>query len=161
MGRVLIGKVLRQHGVRGGMKVSSDFKYKKEAFKVGNTIYILNRPYKITQYSYAGGGQADICYLEGINTIDDVIAIKQNSIYIDKESLNINEILDEELLYLDVYNNNNKIGEVIDIQTGMNPLIIVKYEGKRLYIPRQDAFISNIDLDNNRIDITDKYKELI
>ena len=62
---------------------------------------------------------------------------------------------------LDVYNNDDLIGRVEDIQTGINPLIILKYEGKRLYIPRQDAFISNIDLDNNRIDITDKFKELI
>ena len=61
-------------------------------------------------------------------------------------------------------NNETKNNDKILPETGkdgINPLIIVKYEGKRLYIPRQDAFISNIDLDNNRIDITDKYKELI
>ena len=161
MVKVLIGRVIRPHGVKGGMKVSSDFKYKKNAFKVNNTLYIKDKPYKITSYSFAGGGQLDICYLEGINTIDDVISIRQNNIYINKEDLNITEILDEELLDLDVYNNDELIGTVKDIQTGINPLIILNYNGKRLYIPRQDQYISNIDLDNHRIDITDKFKELV
>ena len=156
-----IGKILRQHGVKGGMKVSSDFKYKKEAFKVGNTIYVLDKPYKITSYSYAGGGQADICYLEGINTIDDVIAIKQNTIYIDKDSLNIKEILDEELLNMEVYLNSELIGTVYDIQTGINPLIMVKYNGKNVYIPRQDIYIKNIDVDNNKIELTEDARGLL
>lgn len=161
MNLINIGRILRQHGVKGGMKVTSDFKYKKEAFKVGNTIYVLDKPYKITSYSYAGGGQADICYLEGINTIDDVIAIKQNNIYIDKDSLNIKEILDEELLDMEVYLDTQLLGVVTDIQTGINPLIIINNEGKNIYIPRQDIYIKNIDVDNNKIELTDEVRGLL
>ena len=62
---------------------------------------------------------------------------------------------------MEIYHNNELIGVVSDIQTGINPLIITKYNGKRLYIPRQDVYIDNIDVDNNRIDLSDKYKELI
>ena len=155
MGLIKIGRVIRQHGVRGGMKIKSDFKYKKDAFKVGNVLKINNRDYKLTAYSFAGGGQLDIAYLEGINTIDDVIKIKQNDIYIDKSILNTNEILDEELLGMDVYLNNDLLGTVTDINTGINPLIIINKDGKNIYIPRQKEYINNIDVDNNRIDVSE------
>jgi 16S rRNA processing protein RimM len=161
MGLVKIGRVIRPHGVKGGMKVSSSFKYKNKAFKKDNTVYINNKEYKIINYTFCGGNQLDICYLTDINTIDDVISIRQNDIYIDKKLLGIDEILDEELLNMEIYHNNDLIGVVSDIQTGINPLIITKYNGKRLYIPRQDVYIDNIDVDNNRIDLSDKYKELI
>ena len=161
MGLVKIGRVIRPHGVKGGMKVSSSFKYKNKAFKKDNTVYINNKEYKIINYTFCGGNQLDICYLTDINTIDDVISIRQNDIYIDKKLLGIDEILDEELLNMEIYHNNELIGVVSDIQTGINPLIITKYNGKRLYIPRQDVYIDNIDVDNNRIDLSDKYKELI
>ena len=161
MGLIKIGRVIRPHGVKGGMKVSSSFKYKKEAFKKDNTLIINNRTYKILSYTFAGGNQLDIAYLSGINTIDDVIGIRQQSIYINKHDLHIDEILDEELVCMDVYYNNEFIGTVEDINTGINPLIIVNIDGKKVYIPRHDEFISNIDLDNNRIDLKDKYKELL
>ena len=161
MGLIKVGRVIRPHGVKGGMKVSSDFKYKKDVFKKDNTVTINNRLYKIVNYTFTGGGQLDIAYLENINTIDDVISIRQSDIYIDKESLGLNIILDEELLDMDVYFNNELVSKVIDIQTGINPLIIIKYNNKNIYIPRQDEFISNIDINTNRIDVTDKFKELI
>ena len=62
---------------------------------------------------------------------------------------------------MDVYFNNELISTVVDIQTGINPLIIINYNNKKIYIPRQDEFISNIDINTNRIDLTDKFKELI
>ncbi|MCR5224054.1 MAG: hypothetical protein K6C11_02790, partial [Bacilli bacterium] len=65
------------------------------------------------------------------------------------------------LLDMDIYDKDTLIGKVIDIQTGINPLIITRYNGKKLYIPRQDVYIDNIDQDNNRINLTDKYKELL
>ena len=161
MGLVYIGRIVRPHGVKGGMKVSSDFKYKNKAFTKGNTIYIKDRPYKIASYTVAGGNQLDICYLEGINTIDDVISIRHNDVYINKEDLNIDEILDEELVNMEVYYNNELIGTVDNIQTGMNPLIELLYNNKRIYIPRQDYFIDSIDVDNNKIYLKDTFKELL
>ena len=161
MGLVKIGRVIRPHGVKGGMKVSSDFKYKKKAFIKDNTIYINNKEYKIINYTFCGGNQLDICYLTNINSIDDVISIRQNDIYIDKALLGIDEILLEELLDMDIYDKDTLIGKVIDIQTGINPLIITRYNGKKLYIPRQDVYIDDIDQDNNRINLSDKYKELL
>ena len=161
MGLIKVGRVIRPHGVKGGMKVSSDFKYKKDVFKKDNTVTINNRLYKIVNYTFTGGGQLDIAYLENINTIDDVISIRQSDIYINKDSLGLDIILDEELLDMDVYFNNELVSKVIDIQTGINPLIIIKYNNKNIYIPRQDEFISNIDINTNRIDLTDKFKELI
>jgi hypothetical protein len=92
MGLIKIGRVIRPHGVKGGMKVSSSFKYKKEAFKKDNTLIINNRTYKLLSYTFAGGNQLDIAYLSGINTIDDVIAIRQQSIYINKHDLHISKL---------------------------------------------------------------------
>ncbi len=156
MGLIKVGRVIRPHGVKGAMKVSSTFRYKKDVFKKDNTVIINNKTYKILNYIFAGGGQLDICSLEGINTIDDVISIRQNDIYVNKNELNTNELLLEELVDMEVYYKQELLGKVTNIQDGLNPLIIVN---DNLYIPRQDVFIDKIE--DNKIYLTDKYKELI
>ena len=161
MGLIKIGRVIRPHGVKGGMKVSSDFKYKKKAFIANSTIYINNTPYKLLSYSFAGGGQLDIAYLEGINTIDDVIRIRQSDIYINKSVLNIDEILDQELINMDVYLEDELLSTVEDVQSGINPLIIFKYNNKNVYVPRQDVFIKEINVDENKIVFNENIRGLL
>lgn len=156
MGLIKVGRVIRPHGVKGAMKVSSDFKYKKDVFKPGNILTINKKDYKLISYSFAGGGQLDIAALEGINTIDDVIAIRQNDIYVDKRILNTDEILDQELIGLNVYLNNELIGMVEEVESGINPLIILYHDNKKVYIPRQDVFIASIDIDQDRIELTNE-----
>ena len=37
---IYVGRIITTHGLNGEMKIRSNFKYKDQAFKVGNKIYI-------------------------------------------------------------------------------------------------------------------------
>ena len=39
---VYIGKYVNTHGLKGEIKILSDFEYKDKVFKAGNSIYIDN-----------------------------------------------------------------------------------------------------------------------
>ena len=47
MGRVYIGKVVSTHGIKGEVKILSDFEYKDKVFKVGKKIIIDDVVYEI------------------------------------------------------------------------------------------------------------------
>jgi ribosomal 30S subunit maturation factor RimM len=62
--------------------------------------------------------------------------------------LNDNEYLDEDLIGLDVYFNNDLIGKLDNIELNANRKLFV-VNGK--LIPYNDNFIESIDLSNNKI----------
>ena len=35
-----LGKIVNTHGIKGEIRILSDFKYKSDVFKIGNNLYI-------------------------------------------------------------------------------------------------------------------------
>ena len=50
MDLVLIGKYVKTHGIKGEIKIRSNFKYKDKVFVVGNKIIIKNKEFVINGY---------------------------------------------------------------------------------------------------------------
>ena len=149
MNLIYIGKLVNTHGLKGEVRIISDFKYKNDVFKVNNNLYINERKYIIK--SYRKHKIFDMITLEDINNIDDALMLKGSNVYIDKEEYKFNGYLDEELIGLDVYDNEISKGKIVDIyKTNTNDLLVV--EGiKRHMIPNVDTFIREVDLKNNKI----------
>ena len=40
MNLICIGKLVNTHGIKGEVRIISDFKYKSDVFKIGNCLYI-------------------------------------------------------------------------------------------------------------------------
>ena len=149
MEKVFIGKYVKTHGIKGEIKIKSNFKYKDKVFKKGNIIYIDNKDFIIN--SYRVHQEYDMITLVGINNINDILEYKGSNVYIDKSSLKLdkNEYLDEDLIGFDIYMNNNLKGKVADIINLNKEKKLLVVNDK--YVPME--LIKNIDFNNNIIEI--------
>lgn len=154
MNFINIGDIVNTHGLKGEIKILSDFKYKDIIFKVGNKFYIGDEQEPVIIKSYRVHKNFDMFTLDGFNDINDVIIYKGESIYINRDEYDFPGILDEDLVGLDVYDVDRKIGIVEAImKTDAHGIIVVKSETTKHLIPYISEFIENIDLDKNSIKI--------
>ena len=149
MNLIYIGKLVNTHGLKGEVRIISDFKFKDAVFKINNNIYINNNKYTIN--SYRKHKMFDMITLEGISNIDDALNLKGSNIYIDKNEYIFNGYLDEDLIGLEVYNNDTYKGKIIDIyKTNTSGLLVIE-GNKRHMVPNINTFIKKVDLENNKI----------
>ena len=148
MNKIVIGRYVTTHGIKGEIRIKSDFNEKDKVFKVGNEI-IIDKPYIITSYRVHQG--YDMVTLEGINRIEDIIDLKNSLVYIDRDKYFQDEVIEDDLVgykvensYLDTF-----VAEIRNMT--MNKKIIVCRNNK--FIPFE--LIKNIDNNNKIIYIED------
>lgn len=149
---VYVGRIITTHGLKGEVKIRSNFKYKEIAFKVGSYIYIGKTKEKHEILSYRKHQDYDMLILSSIDDISIAINYKQELVYLNKVDLILpdNEYLDEDLIGLDAYYNKQKIGKVKTItDQGHNNFVILLDTGK--YIPKNNNFILKVDLTKQEI----------
>ena len=144
-----IGKLVNTHGLNGEVRIISDFKYKKEVFKIGNYIYINGIKYKII--SYRVHKNYDMVKLDTIFSIDKANNLKGSNVYIDKNDYTFSGYLDSDLIGLDVYDKDTFKGKISSIEKSTLYDLLVVDGIKRHLIPNIDHFIEKIDIDNNKI----------
>lgn len=147
---ILIGKTTSTFGIKGELKVRSDFNYLDKAYKIGNVILINNIEHKISGVRYHKNHV--LLKIDNLENINDVLDYVGYNIYIKRSDLNLssNEYLDSDLINSDVINDGINLGKVIDVIRGVNTLI--KVSGKVIfYIPYVDEYIINFDLENKKL----------
>jgi len=151
MDLIYIGKLVNTHGIKGEVKIISDFKFKNDVFNINNQIYINNQKYIIK--SYRRHKIYDMVTLNDFKSIDDVINLKGMDVYIDKNDYKFNGYLNEDLMGLDVYDNDEYKGKVIGIEkSNIYDLLVI--DGKRRHlVPNIPEFVKNIDIDKKIINI--------
>ncbi len=155
MDLVYIGTIIDTHGIKGEIKIRSDFEYKNMVFKPGVTIYIENHPHKIVTYRYHK--VYDMVTLEGFTNINEVIPFKKKKVYIDRSMLELKneDYLLNDLIGCHIFIDNQDYGEVIDYTTGINPLLIISLNDKEKYLPNNKEFIKEVDISNKKIIINE------
>lgn len=149
---IIVGKVINFFGIKGELKVKSNFDKKERVFKIGNNILINNEPLKITSVRIHKNN-----YLIRVNDINDINLVTKYigyNVYFKKSDLGLtdNEYILEELIGADVMDNNENIGKVIEIYTSSNMNYIkVKYSNKTYLIPLIDEYIDHFDRDTKTI----------
>ncbi len=154
MDKVYIGKIVNTHGIKGEIRILSDFLYKDKAFKVGTNIIIDEVTYKIN--SYRKHKQFDMITLDGFNDINQVLFLMKKKVYKKRDELKLNssEILDEDLIKYKVFdkNENNGIIEEIFYASPTNKILRVKFQ-KEVLIPYNSPMIKKIDTNNKTIEV--------
>lgn len=159
MNNVYIGRLITTHGIKGEVRISSNFEYKDHVFVIGKKLIINNRDYTINSYRVHKG--YDMVTFKEINNINDAIPLKQAKVYIKREDLNLdNDFIYDDLLGMDVILNELSIGVIDDYDNGLNKLIHVK-GNNTFFIPFVNDFIIKIDKDNNKIYVSDMVKDLM
>lgn len=157
---IYIGKTVSTFGIKGELKVISDFEYCDRAYQVNKKILINNIEHVISGIRYHKNYV--LLKIDNLNNINDILKYVGFNIYIKRIDLGLKE---DEYLYKDLINSevidddNTKLGKVIEILNGNNVLIKVK-GSKEFLIPLIDNYISKFDL-NKKILYTKNAKELI
>ncbi len=156
MDYICIGKLVNTHGIKGEVRIISDFKYKNLVFNIGKDIYIGNKKEKFTINSYRIHKEYDMVTLNGINSIDDVLKYKGELVYILKDDIEIDGYFDEDLIGLNVYQNGQNKGIVEDLSVNKQyTLLVINYNNKKYLVPNIKEFVLNVDLENKKIEIVD------
>jgi 16S rRNA processing protein RimM len=152
MDEIFVGKLVNTRGLKGEVKVISNFERKDDVFKVGNYVYINGRSYVITHVGF--NKNFILLQFNGINNINEIEFLKGSDIYALKSDLikNENDYLYSDLVGFEVICKNNTYGSISDFQNNeVNPLLEVDNNGKTSYIPINSDLIENVDLENKKI----------
>lgn len=154
MDKIYIGKIVNTHGIKGEIRILSDFDFKENAFKVGTHIIVDDETYQIN--SYRKHKQFDMITLDGYHDINDVLFLMKKKVYKNKEELKLSkdQILDEDLITYTVIDKDKKSGIIKEIfyASPTNKILRVKFE-KEVLIPLASPMIKNIDQDKKRIEV--------
>ena len=150
---VCVGEIVNTHGIKGELRIVSDFKYKDKVFINGNKLYLGKRKQKVVITSYRKHKNYDMVKFEGIDDINDAIIFKGDDVFVKRESLDIDGYVDEDIIGLKVYDEDKLIGKVTSIIKNKQEILLVKNRNKSYLIPFVDEFIKNIDLDKKILSI--------
>ena len=150
---VYVGEIVNTHGIKGELRIISDFKYKEKVFINGNKLYLGKRKQKVIIDSYRKHKNYDMVKFDGINDINDAIIFKGDEVYVKREDLDIDGYVDEDIIGLKVYNEDKLIGKVTNIVKNKQEILVVKNRNKSYLIPFVNEFIKNIDLDKKILSI--------
>ena len=152
MENIYIGKVVNTHGIKGEIRILSDFPYKDKVFLIDNEIIIGDDKYIIKSYRVHKG--YDMVTLDGYNDINDVLFLLKKDVYISRDLLNLNdnEILDEELMTYKVVSEDGKEGKIEEIfkASSSNKIIRVMFD-REVLIPFNSPLVKKIDKTNKMI----------
>ena len=154
---IYIGKIVNTHGIKGEIRILSDFEKKDSVFVFGMPIYIGRKKEKEIIKSYRHHKNFEMITMEGYNDINEVLKYKGLYVYIKKEDLKLrdDEYLESDMIGLNVYIDGKLVGEVKDIyDSGNNKVMTIHVDNKDVYIPYQKEFISNVDIKNKKIVVT-------
>ena len=152
---IIIGKIVNTHGIKGELRILSDFKYKDKIFKKGFPLYIGHTKEKEIINTYRPHKQFDMVTLNNYNNINEVLKYKGEYVFINKEDLelNSNQYLNEDLIGLEVITQNKSLGTLKKIEkySSKYETLVVENNDKRILIPYNFDIIEKIDLDNKKI----------
>jgi 16S rRNA processing protein RimM len=150
MDKIYVGKIVNTHGIKGELRIRSNFEFKDRVFKVNNKLIINDKEYNIR--SYRKHKTFDMVCLDEYNNINDVLFLVGNKVYFDKEKLelNNNEEIDKDLVEYKLIINNvdGKVVEVMD--TGNNKVLRVMADREYL-VPYNEKFVI---IDRNKKEIS-------
>ncbi len=154
---VYIGKIVNTHGIKGELRLLSDFKYKDRVFLANRKIYIGENHEEEIIESYRHHKIFDMITLKGYNNINEVLKYLNCNVYVKKFDLSLtaNEYLESDLVDLNIILDNKEVGKVLAIKkVGKdNKVIEALINNQRILIPYHNNFIRKVDLANKIIEL--------
>ena len=146
---VYVGRINGTHGLKGELKLISDFLYKDKVFNKGFNFFVGNDKKHVTLEKVRYHNGVYLITFHGLEDINLVENLKNSDLYILKEDLCLsdNQFVFEDYIGLDCYFSGEFIGKVIDIVNCGNNNYVFYIEGKKeVLIPVNDKFIEKVIL---------------
>lgn len=154
---VLIGKLVNTHGLKGEVRILSDFKYKDKVFIPGMKIYLGKDKNCEEIKTYRHHKVFEMITMNNYNDINQVLKYKGDYVFVNKEDIKLsqNEYLDEDIIGLDVYIADRCLGKVKKIENHNGNEILVVSDEKDYLIPYNFDIIISINLEKGEIMVED------
>ncbi len=156
---VLIGRLVNTHGLKGEVRILSDFKYKDRVFIPGMKIYIGRDKTLEKIVTYRHHKMFEMITMDGYNDINQVLKYKGDYVFVNKEDIKLNEgeYLDEDIIGLNVYVIDRLLGKVKRIENHNGNQVLVINGDRNYLIPYNFDIIENVDLEKKEMHV----KEII
>lgn len=151
---VYIGKIVNTHGIKGELRILSDFEKKDIVFRKGFSLYVGDGRRKEVIESYRHHKCFDMVTFEGYDNINEVLKYKGMEVYVDREDLGMNEddFLFEDLVGLEIKENGEILGKVKELVYNGSGILLLVEGSKRFYIPKNDEFIKQVNVQEGYIE---------
>ena len=146
-----IGRYVNTHGIKGEIRLLSNFRYKDNVFKPGFKFYIGSEKKEYEVESYRHHKNFDMFIFKNIHDINLIEHLKGSMVYINKEDLILdkNEYLAIDLIGFNVIIDDKLVGKVTDvIDTPANEVLRINND---ILVPYVKEFILDIDINNKKI----------
>ncbi len=154
-----VGKVLRAHGLEGGIVVRSH-SGSDACFLEAGSVFLRRGNEEPREYRVIGVSprkRGCMLRLEGVNSRDEAELYKESEVHVRKSDLSRKEgeYFWHELLGLKVYGDSGEcLGRVAHILTaGGHDIYVVREGGKEILVPATQEIIKHIDLENETMSI--------
>lgn len=157
---VSVGKILNFHGVQGEAKLGYS-KNREEFLSQIKEVYIQNgaeyKRLEVARIRFTP--KYGIIKFKGIDTLNDILEYKNKLIFVTEETarsfLEEDEFLIDELVGLDVYDGDKKVGSVVGVSNnGASDLLSVKNLDKKIcLVPFVKAIVLSVDIKDRKIQI--------
>lgn len=157
MDKIYVGTIVSTHGIKGEIRIISKLEQslKEKVFKVGNSILINDKEYKLR--SYRRHKNYDMVLLDDFNNINDVLFLMKQKVYIDSKYIELSAKEDFELNYkeYEVITSDKQKGVVKALEeTGNNYKIMrVVINNKEELVPYNEHFLKKIDSSKKQVEI--------
>ena len=157
MDEVLVGEVIKAHGIRGEIKVHPLTDNPKRFKKLKEVILTRGEDKRYLKVLNAKVQQNEVYLtLEGVNTRDEAEALRGWSIRIDRSE--VPPLLDRwyyfELEGMKVYEKDKLLGTLVQvIETGANDVYLVKGDKGEICVPALKSVVKNVDVAGRRMDV--------
>lgn len=153
---ISVGKILNFHGVKGEAKLGYT-KNRENFLSQLKGVYLQDKYYEIENLRFTP--KCAIIKFKGIDSLNDILNFKGSLIFVEetaaREHLEEDEFLIDELVGLDVYDGETKVGAVVGVSNnGASDLLSVKTLTKNVaLVPFVKAIVLSVDIKERRIQI--------
>lgn len=149
---IYVGQIVNTHGIKGEVRLISNFERKDLVFKNNMEIYIGNKKDKLIINSYRVHKNFDMLTFKDINDINDVLMYKGEYVYILRNALDKNITLKSDLINYNVIYKEKNIGKVsYYFNNNAYDIMVIKNNNKEYFVPYLEKFIEKIDSENKTI----------
>lgn len=150
-----IGKLVNTHGIKGEVRILSNFRYKDKVFIKGFKFYVGKDKKEYTVETYRKHKNFDMVVFKNNYDINLIEYLKGSFVYINKEDLKLdkNTFLSVDLIGFNVIINDKLIGVISDVlDTPANEVLVLD---NNLMIPYVKTFINTINVDKKEVIVND------
>lgn len=151
MDYVYVGKMNGSHGLKGELKLKSDFEYTDKIFKKGFTFYVGKNKEEVSFSKVRNHNGTWLITFTGYEDINLIEKFRNQSLYINRDDLELdnNQFVLDDYLNLDCYYESLYLGKVKDVvDCGLNNYVFHIIGDKEILIPLNDKFIEKVILND-------------